>query len=164
MVDAQQLLITWLCRSCSRMGYFRDEFIQFFVRRASRRSPLINRGTLLTRNACRRGPCLRGVDHICAGDRGRPAHCLPAFAAPPPPPPRKSSRSLGDFTLTHIPTGYYSRHAALRQLLEQFITAARAAGKQPQVGAAWAVTPHHTPVFVILAMTEGRGCGRCGWT
>ncbi|KAK9830157.1 hypothetical protein WJX72_010045 [[Myrmecia] bisecta] len=30
--------------SCVRLGYFKDDFIQYFVRRASRRSPLINRG------------------------------------------------------------------------------------------------------------------------
>lgn len=30
--------------SCARAGYFKDDFIQFFVRRSSRRSPLINRG------------------------------------------------------------------------------------------------------------------------
>lgn len=30
--------------SCVRAGYFDDNFVQYFVRRASRRSPLINRG------------------------------------------------------------------------------------------------------------------------
>lgn len=30
--------------SCIRAGYIHDEYLQFFVRRASRRSPLINRG------------------------------------------------------------------------------------------------------------------------
>ncbi|EFJ47079.1 hypothetical protein VOLCADRAFT_81666 [Volvox carteri f. nagariensis] len=59
--------------SCAKAGYFKDEFIQYFVRRASRRSPLINRG-------------------------------------------------------------YYSRHAALRQLLNRFLAAAAAtASQQPQV-------------------------------
>ncbi|GLC52824.1 hypothetical protein PLESTB_000672500 [Pleodorina starrii] len=58
--------------SCAKAGYFKDEFIQYFVRRASRRSPLINRG-------------------------------------------------------------YYSRHAALRQLLQRFLAAAAGSGQQPQV-------------------------------
>ncbi|BDA43511.1 tRNA wybutosine-synthesizing protein 4 [Coccomyxa sp. Obi] len=30
--------------SCAKLGYFKDEFIKYFVRRSSRRSPLINRG------------------------------------------------------------------------------------------------------------------------
>lgn len=30
--------------SCVKLGYFKDNFIQYFVRRPSRRSPLINRG------------------------------------------------------------------------------------------------------------------------
>lgn len=30
--------------SCTKAGYFKDDFIHHFVRKASRRSPLINRG------------------------------------------------------------------------------------------------------------------------
>lgn len=33
-----------LRRSCTRLGYFQDDFVQHFVRRPSRRPPLINRG------------------------------------------------------------------------------------------------------------------------
>ena len=37
-----------LCRSCVKLGYFTDEFVQHFVRRgATKRSPLINRGFAL---------------------------------------------------------------------------------------------------------------------
>jgi hypothetical protein len=35
---------TFIRRSCSRAGYFDDAFVQYFVRKPSRRSPLINRG------------------------------------------------------------------------------------------------------------------------
>mmetsp|Transcript_47993 Transcript_47993/g.79859 ORF Transcript_47993/g.79859 Transcript_47993/m.79859 type:complete len:332 (-) Transcript_47993:598-1593(-) len=40
--------------SAARMGYFRDELIHFFVRRPTRRSPLINRGYWTRVNALRR--------------------------------------------------------------------------------------------------------------
>ncbi|KAK9914942.1 hypothetical protein WJX75_002652 [Coccomyxa subellipsoidea] len=30
--------------SCAKLGYYRDDFLKYFVRRSSRRSPLINRG------------------------------------------------------------------------------------------------------------------------
>ncbi|GLI70953.1 hypothetical protein VaNZ11_016052 [Volvox africanus] len=83
--------------SCAKTGYFKDEFIQYFVRRASRRSPLINRG-------------------------------------------------------------YYSRHAALRQLLERFLGAAAAAGEQPQVlvlGAGFDTT------WFQLCRDKGRAPYRC---
>jgi len=58
--------------SCAKGGYFKDEYIQYFVRRASKRSPLINRG-------------------------------------------------------------YYSRYAALRQLLLNFLSCTKAAGLPSQV-------------------------------
>ncbi|KAG2486048.1 hypothetical protein HYH03_015255 [Edaphochlamys debaryana] len=83
--------------SCSKAGYFRDEFIQYFVRRASRRSPLINRG-------------------------------------------------------------YYSRHAALRQLLRSFLSACDAAGRVGQVlvlGAGFDTT------WFQLAKDRGRVPYRC---
>lgn len=36
-------------RSCVKLGYFKDDFVHYFVRRsASKRSPLINRGLLPT--------------------------------------------------------------------------------------------------------------------
>ena len=40
------LCVLPLCaaRSCVKAGYFKDDFIQYFVKRGSRRSPLINRG------------------------------------------------------------------------------------------------------------------------
>lgn len=40
--------------SCAKAGYFRDDFIAFFVKKSARRSPLINRGgyTLHARHAC----------------------------------------------------------------------------------------------------------------
>ncbi|GIL80746.1 hypothetical protein Vretimale_9150 [Volvox reticuliferus] len=83
--------------SCAKTGYFKDEFIQYFVRRASRRSPLINRG-------------------------------------------------------------YYSRHAALRQLLERFLGAAATSGEQPQVlvlGAGFDTT------WFQLCRDKGRAPYRC---
>lgn len=34
----------WLRRSCVKLGYFKDDFVRYFVRRPGKRSPLINRG------------------------------------------------------------------------------------------------------------------------
>jgi hypothetical protein len=44
----QNVLPTWLvdllCRSCVNKGYMKDDYVRFFVRRATRRAPIINRG------------------------------------------------------------------------------------------------------------------------
>ncbi|KAG1669866.1 hypothetical protein FOA52_012454 [Chlamydomonas sp. UWO 241] len=39
--------------SCTKAGYFRDDFISFFVKRSARRSPLINRGYFARYSALR---------------------------------------------------------------------------------------------------------------
>ncbi|KXZ50455.1 hypothetical protein GPECTOR_16g629 [Gonium pectorale] len=60
--------------SCSKAGYFRDEFIQYFVKRASRRSPLINRGYYSRHAALRQllNSFLATAARAAAGDRQPP--------------------------------------------------------------------------------------------
>jgi len=44
-------------RSCIERGYFRDQFLHYFVRRRARRSPLINRGRPRTARPCIQPQC-----------------------------------------------------------------------------------------------------------
>lgn len=44
-------------RSCARLGYFHDPFIQYFVRKHTQRSPLINRGTCAAARHHHAAPC-----------------------------------------------------------------------------------------------------------
>ena len=79
-------------RSCVQKGYFKDDYIKYFVRRSSRRSPLINRGELP--HPPQRHPCPPSL-HAAAEGKMRQG------------------------------TGYFSRVLVLRQLLQQFLEAAR---------------------------------------
>lgn len=108
-------------RSCVRLGYFKDDFVQHFVRRPHRRSPLINRGG-------------------CA--RGAPVWVVAC--------PRRLKESWGwlvstawargqGLQVTHDSpvtpaAGYYSRYAAIRDLLLHFLVAGAAEG-HPLAGA-----------------------------
>lgn len=89
------------CSACVRLGYFNDDFVHLFVRRPARRAPLINRG------------------ETPAGSRAgrRWISALPPL--PPPPPLFQPCRPRPP---AH-PAGYYSRYAALRTLLFQFLAA-----------------------------------------
>ena len=32
------------CRSCTKMGYVKDDFVKYFIKRFTKRAPVINRG------------------------------------------------------------------------------------------------------------------------
>ena len=105
------------------MGYFNDPFMSYFVRKAQRRSPLINRGERPAARApgrrrrgggartaaAARGVCARHQRGLCA----RAPRCSPR-----PRPPLARGR----------PAGYFARVAAIDLILRRFLAVTRRTG------------------------------------
>ena len=90
-----------LCRSCVNKGYMKDDYVRFFVRRTTRRAPIINRGR----------DCLRVFSLVWCYEIS-------------------STWEIWTFSFPNYCKGYYARWSVLRKLLRQFLNAGKDSNDQ----------------------------------